>query len=524
MNTSASRIQKAVELTIEAGYQLNKEAFELLNAVAATEDPVEVMCKAIQKLDELKDKPLFIERELLEKLIEEPLEKNILQPPDEQVGSFPLSSDLEHIPQVLEGKKAFHPYAGEIEADINVIDDPGSKLSTNGTMEDYLRYFHDRFKRIERLLRQRMDAKGATSVLDALKASPNTKVKIIGMVAEKREFKQKIILTIEDLYASATMLVPQNASAELLNKARNLLLDQVVCVIAAKTRGNLLIAEDIILPDIAPKTQNKASVPIYAVLTSDMHVGSLKFESKAFNRFVLWLNGKYGNAEMREIAGRVKYVLIAGDIVDGIGVYPNQIKELAVKDIHGQYKFAAKLIEQIPDYIEVIIIPGNHDAPRKALPQPPISNVFLEQLQESRKIHSFGNPSMISLHKVEVLIYHGRSLDDVVSTVPGMEYTKPEKAMTLFLQGRHLAPMYGGKTPLSPESKDHLVIERVPDIFHAGHIHTLGYTNYRGVMVVNSGCWQDQTEYMRRLGFMPTPSLVPVVNLQTLDISVLPFS
>jgi len=34
---------------------------------------------------------------------------------------------------------------------------------------------------------------------------------------------------------------------------------------------------------------------------------------------------------MREIAGRVKYVLIAGDIVDGVGVYPNQIKELVIK-------------------------------------------------------------------------------------------------------------------------------------------------------------------------------------------------
>lgn len=523
--TPSEKLQKAVELTIAAGYQLNKDAFELLNMLAAVEDPVEVMSKAIEKLNGLKDKPLFVERRFLEELVRKPAPvKEAVSPfQTEQTQAAP-SIQLEQPQKILEGKKVFHPYAKEVESKISVIDNPGSKLSSGGTLEDYLEYFRDRFRRIEKLLRQRMDARGAASIIDALKAPPSTKLKIIGMITEKRETKQKILLTVEDLHASATVLVMQNTSNDLLNKARTLLLDQVVCISIVKTRGNLLIAEDIILPDIAPKIQNRSPDPVYAVLTSDMHVGSAKFQKEAFNRFVLWLNGKYGSEEMRKIASHVKYVLIAGDVVDGIGVYPNQIRELAVKDIYGQYKLASKFIEQIPDYVEVVMIPGNHDAPRKALPQPPISDDFLEPMQESRKIHSFGNPCAISIHNVEFLLYHGRSLDDVISTVPGMEYTHPERAMTLFLQGRHLAPMYGGKTPLSPENRDHLVIERVPDVFHAGHIHTLGYANYRGVLVVNSGCWQEQTEYMRRLGFVPTPCLVPVINLQTFEVKVLSFT
>ncbi|HDN05383.1 MAG TPA: hypothetical protein ENF90_00125 [Candidatus Bathyarchaeota archaeon] len=92
------------------------------------------------------------------------------------------------------------------------------------------------------------------------------------------------------------------------------------------------------------------------------------------------------------------------------------------------------------------------------------------------------------------------------------------------MQSRHLAPLYGGKTPLSPENRDFLVIERVPEIFHAGHVHVLGYSNYRGVLIINSGAWQEQTEYMRRLGFVPTPGKVPVVNLQTLEVMTIPFS
>ncbi|MBC7129882.1 metallophosphoesterase, partial [Candidatus Bathyarchaeota archaeon] len=358
---------------------------------------------------------------------------------------------------------------------------------------------------------------------EALKASQNTKLKIIGMITEKRERKGKIILTVEDLTAVATVIITEKSSKEILDKARMLLPDQVVCLSIVKARGGILIADDIILPEIAKKTHKRAQIPVYAVLTSDLHVGSIKFQREAFNRFVLWLNGKYGNEKMRKIAGHVKYVLIAGDIVDGIGVYPNQIKELSVKDIYKQYKLASKFLEQIPDYVEVIIIPGNHDAPRKALPQPPISEEFLEDLQESRRIFSLGNPCNISLHNVDILMYHGRSLDDVMSSVPGMSHSKPDKAMTLLLQSRHLAPLSGGKTPLSPEHKDFLVIEKVPDIFHAGHVHTLGYTNYRGVLTVNSGCWQEQTEYMQRLGVVPTPGIIPVVNLQTFEMNFISF-
>lgn len=226
---------------------------------------------------------------------------------------------------------------------------------------------------------------------------------------------------------------------------------------------------------------------------------------------------------MKEVAAHVKYVLIAGDIVDGVGVYPNQAKELVIRDVHKQYRFASKLIEQIPDYIEIIVSPGNHDAPRKALPQPSIADEFLKTLQETRTLFSLGDPCTVSLHGVEILMYHGRSLDDIIATVPGMDHDHPEKAMRLLLQSRHLAPLYGGKTMLSPENRDFLTIDRVPDIFHAGHIHVLGCCSHRGVLVVNSGGWQEQTEYMQKLGVVPTPGKVPVVNLQTLETTVFSF-
>jgi DNA polymerase II small subunit len=518
--SEVEKLQKAVELTIAAGYQLNRDAFEFLSSITSTEDPTEIISKALQRIKTLKNKPLFIEKSFLESLLKEkkPTEETFIPQPLIEKPPEPTQKIC-----LTEAKRTYHPFAKEVEPDIKILEDPTEKLSSSGTLEDYLEYFRDRFRRMEKLLRQRIDVRGAASIIDALKAPASTKIKIICMITEKKEIQQKILLTVEDLKTSATVLVPQNAPEEVLKKARTLLLDQVVCISVTKSRSNLLIAEDIILPDVASKSPNKAQLPVCAVLTSDMHVGSTRFQREAFNRFLLWLNGKYGDEKLREIASHVKYVIIAGDIVDGIGVYPNQLKELIIRDIYGQYKKAAQFIEQIPDYIEVIIIPGNHDAPRKALPQPAIANTFLQALQESRKIHSLGNPCRISLHNVELLLYHGRSLDDVNATVLGMDINHPEKAMSLLLQSRHLAPMYGGKTPLAPENKDFLVIEHTPDIFHAGHVHILGYTNYRGVLVVNSGGWQEQTDYMRRLGLVPTPGKVPVVNLQTLEVNVIPF-
>jgi DNA polymerase II small subunit len=512
------KLQRAVEATIAAGYQLNSEAFELLSTVAATDDPTTIMSRALQRIEELEEKPLFIDKSFLETLLKpsETIEEEQFQP--QEKNSEPPE------PQITEGKRVFHPYAKDVEAQINVIEDPTGKLTSNGTIEEYLQYFQDRFKRVERLLRQRIDVKAATPILEALKSPAKTKLKIICMVTEKRESKRNMILTVEDLQATATILVTHNARAELHKKAQRLLPDQVVCIAVVKTRSSLFLAEDIIFPEVGQKPQRRASEPVYAVLTSDMHVGSTKFHREAFDRFVLWLNGNYGNDKMKEIAGHVKYLLVAGDIVDGVGVYPNQMNELVIKDVHKQYNLASKLFEQIPDYIEIIVSPGNHDAPRKALPQPAIANDFLKTLQESGRAHSLGDPCVVSLHGVEVLMYHGRSLDDIIATVPGLDHDHPENAMKVLLQSRHLSPLYGGKTMLSPENRDFLVIERVPDIFHAGHIHVLGCCNYRGVLIVNSGGWQEQTEYMQKLGLVPTPGKVPVVNLQTLETYILPFT
>jgi len=513
----SERLQRAVSNTIEAGYQLDKEAFTFLETLSKTEDPVALMEKIVKKMEEFTQKPLFVSRNLLEELISETT-------PKPEMGSQPAIPSPPSLELPLESRKeAFKPFAKEVDAQIKVLEDPTDEVRTTGSVEEYLEYFQDRFRRLQRFLRQRIDAKDATSISEALNAPKNSKVKIIGMVTDKRESRQRIFLRIEDTQASVTVLVPSNLDNAILERTRALLLDQVVCISAVKGRNDLLILEDVLFPEIPQRTPRKASTPVYAALISDLHVGSKKFMREELNHFLLWLNGKFGDPHLRDLASHIKYVVIAGDLVDGIGVYPGQARELAIKDIHRQYSVVSRFLEQIPDYVELIVIPGNHDASRKALPQPAIPKEYAETVYEAREIHSLGNPSNISLHGVEVLLYHGRSLDDVVAVVPGMNYSTPDKAMKLLLQCRHLAPIYGQRTPIAPGKRDFMVIERIPDIFHAGHVHVLKYDTYRGTLIVNSGAWQQQTEYMKKLGVVPVPGIVPVVNLQTLQLNTISF-
>ncbi len=525
--SAQEKLQQAIETTIAAGYQLNSEAFDFLFQNAESNDPVTVMNLTLERMATMQDKPLFIERGFLEATLQQLAitQQVVIDQPKErheaQAQTSPQETIIELQTDTCEG--TFYPYAKDIPSDLKIIEDATGKLTSNGSLDEYVFYFQDRFKRIERLLRQRMDVKAATPIAEALKSPPKTKLKIICMLTEKRDSKNNTILSVEDLQASATVLVPQKAPEEVKRKALMLLPDTVVCLAVIKTRTNLLMAEDIIFPEVGRKPPQRAQEPIYAVLTSDIHVGSTKFTKEAFKRFILWLKGKYGTPEMREIAGHVKYLLIAGDIVDGVGIYPGQQTELTIRDVHKQYNFAAKYLEKIPSYIEIVLSPGNHDAARKSLPQPAIPEGYLTAIQGKNNIHSVGSPCLLSVHGVEVLMYHGRSLDDIVAVIPGMDHDHPEKSMRLLMQSRHLAPVYGGKTMLSPENRDYLVIDKVPDIFHAGHIHVLGYCNYRGVLIVNSGGWQEQTDYMEKLGLVPTPGKVPVVNLQTLETTILSF-
>ncbi|HIE33783.1 MAG TPA: DNA polymerase II small subunit, partial [Candidatus Altiarchaeales archaeon] len=323
---------------------------------------------------------------------------------------------------------------------------------------------------------------------------------------------------VEDPTGELSVMIPDN-KRQLSGIYERLLPDEVVGI-TGRLHNDLFIADEIYQPELPIDNKtNSASEPVSVAFLSDIHVGSYLFLEKEFNKFIDCLNLRGNNRELFE---RVKYLLIAGDLVDGIGIYPNQEEELSIPDIYRQYDFFALLLERIPDYIEIVLCMGNHDAVRNGEPQPRLSKDIGASLYALPNVHVLGNPVMVSIHGVKTLMYHGTSIDTMIGSLAECTYSRPEIAMVEYLKRRHLVPMYGNDS-ISPEREDYLAIKEIPDILHCGHVHTNGYANYRGVKVINSGTFQARTKYQEEQGHIPTPGRVPIMNLQNHEVSIVHF-
>ena len=236
-------------------------------------------------------------------------------------------------------------------------------------------------------------------------------------------------------------------------QASTLALDQMVMLELENGKGRPgLTIKSVMMPDIPDHLPNKSKSEAYTVLISDLHVGSKYFMKREFLRFLDWLSSSSND----EIVKKIKFLCIGGDLIDGIGIFPNQDKELIEMDATNQMSHAAQLLAKIPKYIKILVIPGNHDLGRRALPQPAIPRRDLsEALYGLENCTMLGNPALVDLDGVKVLMYHGQSLDDIIATTQGLSYSRPAEAMKLLLKARHLAPMYGEAYTYSSRARGH---------------------------------------------------------------------
>ncbi len=427
----------------------------------------------------------------------------------------------EEPPQVVSVEKTRHIFAKEVDSmlEIHEESDVSGKSTCEGLLENFRDYFNCRYDNLRNILGCREGLRGAVPVNMVGRYRGEGDVSVIAMVSSKRESKRGFkFLDVEDPTGELTVLIPKDNS-KLCSLFDKILLDEVIGI-SGRFNGDLFIANELFQPDLPVDNKtNSASEPVYIAFLSDIHVGSYLFLEKEFNKFLDCLNLRGGNVEVFE---RIKYILIAGDLVDGIGIYPNQKRELSIPDIYKQYDFLSSLLERVPDYIEVVLAMGNHDAVRNAEPQPRLDEDIGAPLYNLSNVHMVGNPVRVSTHGVKTLIYHGTSLDTIIGSLADCTYSKPETAMIEYLKRRCLVPVYGNDSIL-PGGVDYLTINEVPDILHCGHVHTNGYASYRGVKVVNSGTWQSRTKYQEELGHIPTPARVPVMNLQNHEVSVIHF-
>jgi len=410
------------------------------------------------------------------------------------------------------------------ESKLEIIRDPLLSDNLVGDINDMVGYFQNRYKKLSKIFRGRSDIHNLTKIRHIKRNQRD--ISVIGMLTEKvltSEDSGRLIL--EDPTSEHSLEVVLS-SEELIEKALHTMTDSVICVQGMVSDKGTFYAEKILLPDVPHRSQNAkktADVPVHVAFLSDIHIGSKGFLSDPMEKFIQFLNGEYGNIKEQKLGLHTKYVMFSGDVVDGVGIYPGQIEDLAMDSIHDQYNTFASFVERIPEDVEVVVIPGNHDMVRSAEPQPRISPQFAPDLANLSNVRLLPNPSQVSLHGVQTLLYHCTSLPDILNHIPGLSIDKPVDVMVHMLQARHLAPIWGDKTPIATEPEDHLVIDPLPDIFHGGHVHINGYGGYHGVQIINSGTMQEQTSFQKSLNIDPTPGLVPLINLHTRKPSLLDF-
>ncbi|PIN75907.1 hypothetical protein COV18_01870 [Candidatus Woesearchaeota archaeon CG10_big_fil_rev_8_21_14_0_10_37_12] len=404
------------------------------------------------------------------------------------------------------------------------------------TIQDFVDHFNARYRAIEKILKTRQELKNLTSIARVRAKKDKEELSVIGIIENKRTTKNEhIILTIEDTSGKINILISKT-KPELLKLANDLVLDEIIGISGTAGQDNIIFANNIIIPDIPIQEPKLAPDDIYIAALSCVHVGSAIFEKEKFNNFIQWLNGNYGNQNEKEIATKTKYIIVTGDLVDGIGIYPDQESELEIKDIKEQYNEFARLFSQIPQDKIIILGPGNHDVGRISEPQPKLNKEYTQNIWNLPNTIMVSNPAVLRIHKtnnfagVTVLMYHGYSFDDYGEIVPSIRESgqhisdRAPLIMKYLLQKRHLGPQHGIKHLYSPDPHtDSLVIEHIPDLFIAGHIHKAGALQYRGTTIVCGSCFQKQTTFQEKVGHIPEPGVIPLINLKTRQVNFIQF-
>lgn len=399
---------------------------------------------------------------------------------------------------------------------------------------DFVQLFKNRFNTIEKILRNRRELQSITSINRILSKKSKEDVAIIGLVLDIQKTKNdNIVLLMEDQTAQIKVII--NKSKPSIYALTSEIVHDEVLGITGTYRDGVIFATNILFPDIPLNTElKKSSDECYAAFISDIHIGSNNFMAEEFNKFISWLNSEYGSEQHREIAKKLHYLIIAGDLIDGVGIYPQQESELDIKDVVEQYTFLAGLLSKIPCHIKIILSPGNHDAIRISEPQPPPYKDFAAALYALPNVYFVSNPAIVNIHKstnfpgFDILIYHGYSFDYYVANVDELRlkggYKKGENILKFLLKKRHLAPTHSSTLYIPDIVSDPLVIDVVPDFFATGHTHYTVVSNYRNTTLISGSCWQAKTSFQEKMGHEPQPCRVPVVNLQTRAVRILNFN
>ena len=499
--------------------------------------------------EKVKDTPLVLNKDLYEifKQIKEPVDMNwqefektrVLKEKGKENKNYNIFLDIlkkdfdNKIEIFVEEPKIEIELEENNQANVLVLKNYFDK-NKKREVQDFINYFKIRYNFLKNILIKRQELQNAISINRALNRSERETVAMIGLVNDKRTTKNgNILITLEDPTGLINVVI-NKSNRELSEMANDIVLDEVIGI-TGYNGDRIIFVNGIFIPDVPISNEFKKSPnEEYAVFTSDLQIGNRVFFEKNFLKFIEWINGNYGSKEQRELAKKVKYLFIPGDLVEGIGVYPGQEEDLDILDIYKQYAKLAEYLSKIRKDVKIILTAGNHDAVRLAEPQPFPDKKIAAPLYELQNTIMATNPSLVNIASTKnfpgfnVLIYHGASFFYIVENVESIRKAgrieRPDLIMKFLLQRRHLAPSHTATLYLPSPEEDPLLIEKIPDFFISGHLHKTKVDNYHNITMMNCSSWIDQTEDQKRRGIIPDPCKAILINLKTREVKILNFN
>lgn len=411
-------------------------------------------------------------------------------------------------------------------SDVKILSSILSTTTRKIEVADFTKYFKNRLSEIKKILQSNSSLKNLVSIN---KISGNRQnLSVIGIVSNKTITKNKnILFDVEDLTGKIRILVNNN-NKNLYEKAEEVALDSILGFSGVGDK-EIIFSNDIVFPDASIAERKKSPYEEYAVFLGDIHFGSKLFLEKNFMKFIDYINGKVPNTPETE---KIKYLFLTGDVIAGVGNYPNQERDLKINDIEEQFIGLSELLNKIRKNIKIIISPGNHDGVRLMEPQPLLNERYAWSLYNLKNVIFTGNPSYVNIGAIgdfsgfDILTYHGVSYHYYANTIPkliiGEAVKSPDKIMAYLLKNRHLAPTHSS-VQYFPSEEDNLIIKKVPDIFVSGHTHKSAVSYYNNILTLSISSWESKTPYQEKMGNEPDFCKVPIFNLKTRAIKILDF-
>lgn len=162
----------------------------------------------------------------------------------------------------------------------------------------------------------------------------------------------------------------------------------------------------------------------------------------------------------------VKHVLNAGDLVCGWRVYRGQENEVKVFGAENQARYVADYYPKV-EGITTHFITGNHDESWWKLAGIDIGKLVAEQRPDMKYLGFY--EATVELNTVKVMLHHGDGGGAYALSYKGQKYAEQ-------------IPSGSAK----------------PRVLIIGHYHTAFYFWYRNIHILNGGCFEGQTLFLRR--------------------------